>query len=1572
MKKYFLALSLAVFATFFYSCVADGIDTIVLPDSEDIYLSMQSSSSEGISSTSPTQSSTLSSSSSFDLKQSSSSEEISSSSSTPNSTSRSSSSFRQSSNPAKISSSSSTPTPTPPPPPTTYTIVIDLIDNVSGDKITASPDKGVAGTNVTLSYTVANTAHYNQLELGGVNAAIASVTSDGSGTRTYTISAADASNGVITITAVFIHTDLTIDHIAFSEHNEGHITKTYGDAAFTNAITAAHKGSGAITYHSNNTAVATVDGSGQVTIHKAGSAVISAEKVADAKYAHAQTTYTLTVNPKPVTITGLSVEDKVYNGTMAATVTGTPVINGLVNGDVVNVVAGTASFTSAAVGNNKTVTFSGWSLGGAKVGNYTLSAQPTPVTANILAATLSGNITIGPNTGTSATGTELIANYSGSEDVTYQWQKDGENVSNSNKYTPKEPGNYTVTVSVPGYDSKTVTVTVVQLYTIQIEMTGNKTGDAVTVSPSKGVNGTEVTLSYTVADNAHNNKLEFEGIDAHINPVGSDGSGTRKYTINADDASDGVITITAVFNHTDLTVDPIAFTTNDKGHMTKTYGDAAFTNAVKAGHQGTGAITYKSSDMSVATVNSLTGQVTILKAGSAVITAEKAADGTYASDQTTYTLTVNRKSVTITGLSASNKPYDGNTNATAVNTSAVVSGKVGSDAVTVTAGTASFADKKVGTGKTVTFTGYSLGGADAGNYTLSGQPTSVTANITAKSVTITGLSASNKVYDGNSTATVTGTATISGLVSGDNVTVTAGTASFANAAAGNNKTVTFSGYSLGGADAGNYTLSAQPATVTANILPNGSADAPFFVSNEAELRKVGTGTDGWTLSANYRQTANITMTGGNFTPIGNGANKFYGTYDGDGKTITGLTMTSTSSYAGFFGAIGVGGTVKNVTVTNGTITQNGSNTSYTGGIAGDNAGTIDNCSFSGTVNGGTNNDDVGGIVGLNSGTIINSRNNATISGRTRVGGIAGQNSGKIDNSYNTGAITGSQQVGGIAGGNSTSGAYIKNCYNTGNIISTSTTTTSNAGGIVGQSGATVEYCYNTGNVSGTGNIGGIVGNNNSTGSTVQNCVSLGARVTGTTVGRVAGNNQGTLNNKARADMKIGASGVEATNSGTANGTNGANITVGSSTTQSSVFSGWSATIWNISGNLIVNGDLPTLKSPNQQSPAPKLPAEYIVPPNGSASNPFLVSNEAELRKVGTGTDGWTRTVNYRQIANITMTGGNFTPIGTNTSKFTGSYDGGGYTVTGLSVTATGNYTGLFGYVSGTVKNMNVTGTITQNGSNTAGTGGIAGENEGTIDNCTFSGTVRGNGTNNDQVGGIVGQNNGTVRNSRNNAAVTGRNQVGGVAGTSQGKTETSYNTGAVRGNQQVGGIAGTNVGSGNYIKNCYNTGNVTTSSAAADYNVGGITGLNQQSAVVEYCYNTGNISGPTSVGGIVGNNNSGCNVRYCVSLGAKVSGNGTSSVGRVAGTNSGTLTGNRARQEMKIGTRNSEAVPTANIGETAINGGSNSITTVQSNVFGSFNTSIWNINGSIALNGSALPTLKDNTQSPAPTLPASP
>src|SRR5207237_1996837 len=131
---------------------------------------------------------------------------------------------------------------------------------------------------------------------------------------------------------------------------------------------------------------------------------------------------------------------------------------------------------------------------------------------------------------------------------------------------------------------------------------------------------------------------------------------------------------------------------------------------------------------------------------------------------------------------------------------------LGSDVVSLGGtGSAVFASKNVGTGKAVTVSGYTLSGADASNYTLLA-PTGLTANITAASLAISGLTANNKVYDTTDDDTLNGTATVNGL--GSDVVSVGGTgsAAFASKNVGTGKAVTVSGYTLSGADAGNYTL----------------------------------------------------------------------------------------------------------------------------------------------------------------------------------------------------------------------------------------------------------------------------------------------------------------------------------------------------------------------------------------------------------------------------------------------------------------------------------------------------------------------------------------------------------------------------------------------------------------------------------------------------------------------------------------------------------------------------------------------------------------------------------------------
>ena len=261
----------------------------------------------------------------------------------------------------------------------------------------------------------------------------------------------------------------------------------------------------------------------------------------------------------------------------------------------------------------------------------------------------------------------------------------------------------------------------------------------------------------------------------------------------------------------------------------KTYGDAPFVNKVfnkdnndKDITDG-GEITWVSSNTDVATVDSKTGEVTVAGAGTATITATAAkVDGKYATGTASYELNVAQKTVTIEGITAVDKTYDGNTDAT-VSGTPEIKGLIDGDDVTVTKGTASFSDKNAGANKEVTFAGFALAGDDAANYQLAAQPASVKKEISKKEVTIINVSATDREYNGSVNVALTG-AELNGAVSGDDVLAVCGKGVVETADAGNGKPVTVAGYELTGKDKANYRLAGQPEGITVNITKIDNSD----------------------------------------------------------------------------------------------------------------------------------------------------------------------------------------------------------------------------------------------------------------------------------------------------------------------------------------------------------------------------------------------------------------------------------------------------------------------------------------------------------------------------------------------------------------------------------------------------------------------------------------------------------------------------------------------------------------------------------------------------------------------------
>ena len=249
---------------------------------------------------------------------------------------------------------------------------------------------------------------------------------------------------------------------------------------------------------------------------------------------------------------------------------------------------------------------------------------------------------------------------------------------------------------------------------------------------------------------------------------------------------------------------------------------------------------------------------------------------------------------------------------------------------------------------------------------------------------------------------------------------------------------------------------------------------------------------------------------------------------------------------------------------------------------------------------------------------------------------------------------------------------------------------------------------------------------------------------------------------------------------------------------------------------------------------------YTIESNGS----YTVTSADGLMNVAKLVNGGKTDINITLDKNIDLTGKDWTPIGTDyDNAYTGTFDGGGHTITGLTVTTNDQYAGLFGYLGnfgkfGTVKNVVMDGIQITCNHRLGYAGGVAGYSRGTIENCSVSGSVSGTVS----VGGVVGaQRDGSITGCSSSAIVKGTLNVGGVAGqTIFGATLTAcYATGNViieidrTQNISGGGLVGFNDGIS--LLSCYATGNVTSTGSSTGYvHIGGFLGDNY--ITVTACY----------------------------------------------------------------------------------------------------------------------------------------
>ena len=624
----------------------------------------------------------------------------------------------------------------------------------------------------------------------------------------------------------------------------------------------------------------------------------------------------------------------------------------------------------------------------------------------------------------------------------------------------------------------------------------------------------------------------------------------------------------------------------------------------------------------------------------------------------------------------------------------------------------------------------------------------------------------------------------------------------------------------------------------------------YQIYNEGELRWFAEAVNRGDTSSDAKLMNNITVDNTTqWTPIGTDTKPFTGTFDGDGKTITGLYIDGTADYVGLFGCVGNKGTVKNVILADVHV----SGRYYVGGVCGYNYGTLkNNSNNNGTVTVTDTGSYVGGICGYNDGgTVEDCTSGCTVSGKHYTGGICGSNGGQssalgyIRNCHNTGAVTSTgYHIGGVCGRNY---GKLQNCHNAGDVTGTGGFY---AAGVCGYNGYNsngtniVEKSYNVGKVSGGTSVGGVCGYNN---SNVKESYNIGTvtSTTGKNVAGVCGENgeyahvqdcyyldtsethAGGGISKTLAEFNSGevayllqkAINDAADKAGTtAEQVWGQNI----GTDPYPVLGG--KTVYYNDTNNYHNHD-----NTECEGCAPKPKAEDV-----EGKTWYIITTPDELQWFAKWVKNGHTDANAKLGDNITLnenvlTGEGelngtahdpWTPIGTEAQPFTGTFDGGNFTIYGLYINdSSKNYVGLFGYVGANGKVINVT---------------------------LADSYVRGN----NNVGSICGYNNGgTLQNCRNAGTVSGTTNVGGVCG---------YN------------IPGYNIGVGT-LQKCYNTGKVTGTGNL----VGGVCGQNS-GGTVKGCYNTGDVTGTDPVGSVCGWNGGGTaeNCYYLAGTSANAFGGG--------------------------------------------------------------------------------------------------
>ncbi len=685
------------------------------------------------------------------------------------------------------------------------------IANITGKSLTI----GITGGGKTYDGTTAATVTFTDNRTVGDNITI-------SGTATYATKTAGAGK---TITA----TGITVsgpDAGNYSYNTTATVTATIATRALTVGISSAGKTydrttAATVTFSDNRISgdVLTVSGTATYadktaaaskTITATGISISGTDAANYSVNTTATTTATISKKALAVTITS---GGKVYDASTTATVT---YLDDRIASDVFTV-SGTATYSSKTIGTGKTITASSIALTGTDSGNYTPNTTAT-TTANITARalTITGTYTPSnkvydatnavtvtpPASPTLATiqGTDNVT-LSGTPTFTFAQATIGTAISiTTSNYSlaGTDAGNYTLTLPTLSANitaraltiGGTLSINATKVYDAALTATFIDSSLLTLSNVPAGDAGNATKLALASPDAQYATKTVGTGKTVSVTSASLSGTAAGNYTLSVSGAPTATASITA----RTLTVSATGINRAYNGTTTATVTLASDKIAADT-------VTLAYTSASFATKIAENAK-TVSVSGISISGADS---GNYsANTTTTATANITARALTVT-ITATSKTYD------ATNTASVTyaSDKVAGDVVNIS-GTATFANKSVGTSKTVTASSISITGADAANYSANTSATT-TANITAKPLAVT-ITASNKVYDGTATASVT---YADDRIAGDVLTVS-GTPTFSSSAVGNAKTVTAVSISLSGTDSANYSPNTSAST-TANI-----------------------------------------------------------------------------------------------------------------------------------------------------------------------------------------------------------------------------------------------------------------------------------------------------------------------------------------------------------------------------------------------------------------------------------------------------------------------------------------------------------------------------------------------------------------------------------------------------------------------------------------------------------------------------------------------------------------------------------------------------------------------------------